>query len=58
MFPDPIYSLGGFVAEIVTAEIATEKQNEIHIFAVRSSELVYLGGFFLATLIRVGKVAG
>jgi hypothetical protein len=56
MLPDPINALGGFVAQVVAAKVAAEKQHERHGFAIGSLKLVDLGGFFFAPLVGVGEV--
>src|SRR5437867_3272368 len=56
MLPHPVNALGGLIAQVVTAEIAAEKKNEAHFFAVNSFKLMNLGRFFLAALVRVGEI--
>src|SRR3990172_12715354 len=56
MLPDPINTLGGFVAQVVAAKVAAEEQHERHVFAIGSLKLVDLGGFFLPPLVGVGEV--
>src|SRR5206468_11518877 len=58
MFPNPIHPLGRLVAQVARVKVAAQEEDKTHIFAELSFELDHLFGFFLASLVHVGKVPG
>src|SRR5687767_13321100 len=58
VFPNPVYSFSRFIAKISTVKITTEEKNELHLWAVRSSQLRNLNRFLFPALVCIRKVAG
>src|SRR5262249_37403218 len=58
MFPNPVYSLRGFVAKITAVEITTKEKYELNLWSIGSAQLRNLHGFLFPSLVRIRKVAG